>query len=80
MKKILVHLLKKYQKNISPFLKKNGYKCLFNPSCSEYAFLCLKKYNLFKAIPLIFGRLLSCNPINAYLKNNIKGVSYGERI
>ena len=34
MKKIFIFLLRKYQKSISPFLKKNGYRCLFNPTCS----------------------------------------------
>jgi len=77
MKKIFIFLLRKYQKSISPFLKKNGYRCLFNPTCSEYAFLCLKRYNLLKAFLLIIGRLLSCNPINAYLKNNRKELTYG---
>lgn len=77
MKKIFIFLLRKYQKSISPLLKKNGYRCLFNPSCSEYAFLCLERHSLLKAFLLIVGRLLSCNPINAYIKNNRKELTYG---
>lgn len=68
MKKIFINLIKKYQIEISPILKKRGAKCLFNPSCSNYALIVLEKYNTIIALILIMYRLLSCNPINAYLK------------
>ena len=69
MKKTLIKIIKKYQHEISPFFVKHGYKCLFNPSCSQYSIECLEKYNLFKAILLICYRLLSCNPVNAFIKH-----------
>lgn len=58
-----------------------GYKCVFQPTCSEYATNCLRKYNLFKANILIIYRLLSCNPINSFIKLEAeKRRKDGERI
>jgi len=68
MKKIFINLIKKYQKELSPYLSDHGVACLFNPSCSNYALICLEKHNVIIALILITYRLLSCNPINAYLK------------
>jgi len=62
-------LIKKYQAVVSPILRQKGYHCLFEPTCSQYALICLRKYRLLKALPLIAHRLLSCNPVNAYLKH-----------
>ena len=69
MKKILIRLIKKYQIKISPKLKENGARCLFDPSCSNYALIVLEKHNVIIALFLITYRLMSCNPINAYLKH-----------
>lgn len=69
MKAYLINLIKKYQENWSPELQEQGIKCLFKPSCSNYALIVLNKYRLPKALILITYRLLSCNPINAYLKS-----------
>ena len=80
MKRFFEESMKKYRETISPILKKEGYKCLFKPSCSQYSLTCLKQYNWPKAFGLIMIRLLSCNPINAYLKNSRKEFTYGKRI
>ncbi|KPK32450.1 MAG: hypothetical protein AMS24_04210 [Chlamydiae bacterium SM23_39] len=61
MKYIFIFLIKIYQIAISPFIGKH---CRFTPSCSEYSILALKKYSFFKAIFLIFKRILKCNPFN----------------
>ncbi|HOK39940.1 MAG TPA: membrane protein insertion efficiency factor YidD [bacterium] len=60
MKKFLIILIKFYQKYISIFIPP---VCRFEPSCSEYAILSLKKYNLFKALLLIIKRIIRCNPL-----------------
>ncbi|MDR0351432.1 MAG: membrane protein insertion efficiency factor YidD [Puniceicoccales bacterium] len=39
-------------------------RCRFNPTCSDYAIIVLKKYGLFKALYLIIKRLIACNPFN----------------
>lgn len=68
-KKILIKIIRRYQKIISPVLKREGYKCLFDPTCSDHALFCLKKYSVVKAVFLIIFRVASCNPVNAYLKS-----------
>jgi len=77
VKKYLLELLQKYQKNISPYFKKNGYHCVFQQTCSQYAVETLKKNNIVTAIIFITIRLFSCNPINAYLHIRRKEVQYG---
>ena len=74
-----IKLITKYQRHISPFLKEQGYKCLFEPTCSKYALGCFEKHSFFKASALTVFRVFSCNPINAYIKRGGK-VFYGERI
>lgn len=59
MKKIIVKLLVKYRKYISPIIRP---ACRFQPSCSEYAILAIKKYNLLIALVKILFRLVRCTP------------------
>lgn len=80
MKIILEMLIKKYQNTVSFVLKRHGYRCLYEPTCSQYALDTLEKISLLKALPLIILRLLSCNPVNAYIKSNQKEVVYGKGI
>ncbi len=43
--------------------KKRKYsKCLYYPSCSNYAILALKKYNFIRAIKCSKARYNDCNP------------------
>ena len=65
MKKILIGSVRLYQKAISPLL---GASCLYSPTCSQYAVEKLEKEPMWKAIPQITLRLLSCNPINSFIK------------
>ena len=39
-------------------------RCVFTPSCSEYAILALKKYGFIRAVPKIISRLKRCHPPN----------------
>ena len=52
-------LIRVYQITISPIL---GQNCRFYPSCSNYGIQALKEYSFFKAVYLIFLRVLKCNP------------------
>ena len=59
MKKILLGLIRFYQRHISPHTPAS---CRFRPTCSAYAFEAINKYWAFKGGWLAFKRLLRCNP------------------
>ena len=57
LKTYLIKLINLYQKFLSP-----ANKCVFYPSCSEYAKEAIEKYGIFKGIFLGFRRILRCHP------------------
>lgn len=61
MSKLVITLIRFYQKRISPLF---GPKCRFYPSCSQYAILAIRKYGLFKGLLKAFFRILRCNPLS----------------
>ena len=61
MKYILIFLINLYQWFISPLLKKN---CRFQPTCSAYTILAIKKYGSIKGIYLGSKRILKCHPFH----------------
>jgi len=61
MKKILLFLIKCYQKCISPYL---GKRCRFYPTCSEYSRQAITKYGAIKGSYLAIIRLLKCHPFH----------------
>ncbi len=61
MKKILLKIVRLYQRLVSPMLRPH---CRFYPTCSEYAFLAIDKYGVAKGITLSMWRILRCNPLN----------------
>ncbi len=60
MKKILIKLIKVYQR--MPLASHSN--CKFIPSCSNYAIDALNKYGALKGSWLAFKRILRCNPFN----------------
>ena len=61
MKQILVFLIKKYQKYISPF---KDTKCPYFPSCSEYGITAVERYGAVKGGLMAAYRILRCNPFS----------------
>ncbi|MGL6115787.1 membrane protein insertion efficiency factor YidD [Cetobacterium sp. SF1] len=61
MKKIILFLIKFYQRYISVFLGKN---CRFTPTCSAYTYEAIETYGIFKGIYLGIKRILKCHPYN----------------
>jgi len=61
MSKILIYIIKLYQKLISPLF---GKRCRFYPTCSSYAIQCLKEYGFFYGLYLSVKRILKCHPYN----------------
>jgi len=48
-----------YQKGIS---SQDLPSCVFHPSCSRFAFVCIERYGVVKGVLLAGDRLLRCNP------------------
>lgn len=61
MKKILLCLIRIYQKYLSPILGKN---CRFYPTCSQYTYEAIQKYGCFKGIFLGIKRIVKCHPFH----------------
>lgn len=60
MKKILIFLIKGYQK--IPFRSHN--KCRFIPTCSNYAITVINDFGAVKGSILTIKRIIKCNPFS----------------
>ena len=61
MKKILIFLIKLYQKYISPV---KTVRCPYCPTCSAYAVQALEKHGAIKGSLMAGWRVLRCNPFS----------------
>lgn len=61
MKKILIALIRFYQKHISPSQPRH---CRFHPTCSAYAVEAIEKRGAVIGLFLALYRFLRCNPFN----------------
>lgn len=61
IKKILIRLIKVYQKYISPMKPPS---CRFYPTCSQYTIDAISKYGIIKGISMALRRLVKCHPFN----------------
>ena len=61
MSKVLIYLIKLYQRYISP-LKRT--KCPYIPTCSNYGLEAIQKYGALKGSFLAIWRILRCNPFS----------------
>ena len=59
MKRVLLVLIRFYQKRISPAFPS---RCRFSPTCSQYALEAIEKYGPWKGGWLAFRRFLRCQP------------------
>ena len=64
MKKVMLKILKKYKKYISPIFFFIGIRCKYYPTCSEYMIQAIEKYGVIKGIFLGLKRILNCNPFS----------------
>ncbi|MBQ8550737.1 MAG: membrane protein insertion efficiency factor YidD [Clostridia bacterium] len=61
MKRILIKLVRLYQKYISP---QKGYSsCRFTPTCSAYAIEAIETHGALKGAALAIYRVIRCNPL-----------------
>ncbi|NLE36719.1 MAG: membrane protein insertion efficiency factor YidD [Pirellulaceae bacterium] len=56
---LLIGVIRTYQKWISPML---GPRCRFQPTCSEYVILAVRKYGLLKGVLRGVWRVCRCHP------------------
>jgi putative membrane protein insertion efficiency factor len=56
---VLIAMVRVYQLTLSPLLGKN---CRFEPSCSKYFILAVRKYGAIRGSLLGAWRILRCNP------------------
>ena len=61
IRKIFLGMIKIYQYIISPYMRD---ACRFYPSCSRYAEIVFRQFNVVKAIYLTVFRLLKCHPFH----------------
>jgi putative component of membrane protein insertase Oxa1/YidC/SpoIIIJ protein YidD len=54
LRSILIGLIKLYQHYAHESVRR---RCLFMPTCSEYAILALRKYGVLRSLPMIYDRL-----------------------
>lgn len=64
MTKVILMLIEKYKKYISPIFEHFGVRCKYYPTCSEYTKQAIKKYGFFYGLFLGFKRILKCNPFS----------------
>ena len=62
MKKIVLWLIRFYQKNLSSM--KSAPTCKYYPTCSQYALEAVERFGVFKGLLLAVWRILRCNPIS----------------
>lgn len=61
IKKILIAIIKGYQKYISPM---RVYKCPYYPTCSSYGLEAVETYGALKGGLMALWRILRCNPFS----------------
>ena len=61
MKRVLLLLIRLYQKHISPGLPR---RCRFSPTCSQYALEAITKYGALKGGWLALRRIGRCHPLH----------------
>ena len=61
MKKILIFIIKIYQKVISPLTPPS---CRFYPTCSHYGIEAIEKHGAFKGAWLAVRRISKCHPFH----------------
>ncbi|MCQ2475582.1 MAG: membrane protein insertion efficiency factor YidD [Clostridia bacterium] len=62
MKKILISIIRFYQRFISPLFPPS---CRYIPTCSQYAVEAIKIHGALKGSLLAFYRVLRCNPFSS---------------
>lgn len=63
MKKLMLRMIRFYQRHISPM---HPPCCRYSPTCSAYAVQAINKYGALKGGWLTFKRLMRCHPFSRH--------------
>lgn len=61
IRKVCLLLIRFYQKAISPYTKPH---CRFTPTCSQYAYVAIRRFGAIKGSYLAVRRILKCHPFH----------------
>ncbi|MGN0076180.1 MAG: membrane protein insertion efficiency factor YidD [Parafannyhessea sp.] len=61
IKRALLAMIRFYQRYVSPLFPPS---CIYEPTCSAYAFEAISRYGALKGSWLAFRRILRCNPFH----------------
>ena len=64
MRSVLVKIIERYQRKISPSLANRGVNCKYYPTCSEYTKQAILKYGCIIGILKGLVRIIKCNPFS----------------
>jgi uncharacterized protein len=62
--RLLIAIVRLYQRLLSPVLNAFGPVCRFEPSCSRYAVACLEQHGAARGSLLSLVRLCKCHPFH----------------
>lgn len=62
MKRILIFLIKGYQKIVSHYFVRS---CRYAPTCSQYAVEALEERGVLRGVAATLWRILRCNPLSS---------------
>jgi hypothetical protein len=61
MKRILIRMIRWYQRHLSPIL---GANCKYLPTCSQYAIEAVERHGAVKGSLMALWRIIRCNPFS----------------
>lgn len=64
MKKIIIKIIKIYQRTISKIFSEKGIHCKYYPTCSEYTIQAIEKFGCVKGGYYGAKRIIRCNPFS----------------
>ena len=77
MRKVTIAAVRVYQAAISPWLPGS---CRYQPTCSEYAVVSVRRFGVPKGLWLAAVRLLRCHPLGSYGYDPVPGKPVPARV
>ena len=65
LRRLVLSMLRRYQRDLSPIAGALGAQCRFAPSCSQYMIDAVESRGVVAGLGLGLWRLVRCNPLHA---------------